>query len=99
MTIDPTARVHASSVVEPGAKLGAGVTIGPFCHVGSEVSLGEGVKLVSHVAVAGRQRDTNMGFARSLATIVFILALPIAIVTSNVRILLNARDELLERVR
>jgi integral membrane protein (TIGR01906 family) len=39
---------------------------------------------------AGRQRGTHMGFARSLATIIFILALPIAIVSSNVRILLNA---------
>ena len=31
-----------------------------------------------------------MGFARSLATVVFILALPIAIITTNVRLLLNA---------
>ena len=54
MIIDNTARVHASSVIEPGAKLGAGVMIGPFCHVGAEVELAEGVKLVSHVAVAGR---------------------------------------------
>ena len=44
----------------------------------------------SGAGAAGRQRETHMGFARSLATILFILALPIAIVTSNVRILLNA---------
>jgi integral membrane protein (TIGR01906 family) len=44
----------------------------------------------SGAGAAGRQRETHMGFARSLATIVFILALPVAIVTSNVRILLNA---------
>lgn len=44
----------------------------------------------SDAGAAGRQRGTHMGFARSLATIVFILALPIALVASNVRILLNA---------
>lgn len=43
----------------------------------------------SGAGAAGRQRETHMGFARSLATIVFILALPVAIVTSNIRILLN----------
>ncbi|MEX2247577.1 MAG: TIGR01906 family membrane protein [Dehalococcoidia bacterium] len=31
-----------------------------------------------------------MGFARALATTVFILALPVALVTSNVRLLINA---------
>jgi integral membrane protein (TIGR01906 family) len=42
------------------------------------------------VAVAGRQRETHMGFIRSLATIVFVVALPIAILTTNIRLLLNA---------
>lgn len=42
------------------------------------------------VAAAGRQRVTHMGFARTLATIVFILALPIALVTTNIRLLANA---------
>jgi integral membrane protein (TIGR01906 family) len=42
------------------------------------------------VAVAGRQGETHMGFARSLATIIFIIALPVALVTTNVRLLLNA---------
>ena len=42
------------------------------------------------VVVAGRQRETHMGFIRSLATILFVLALPVAIVTTNVRLLLNA---------
>ena len=47
------ARVHANSVVEKGAILGAGVEIGPFCHVGPNVVLGDGVKLLSHVVIAG----------------------------------------------
>jgi integral membrane protein (TIGR01906 family) len=42
------------------------------------------------VAVAGRQRGTHMGFVRSLATIIFVVALPLAILTTNIRLLLNA---------
>jgi integral membrane protein (TIGR01906 family) len=42
------------------------------------------------VAVAGRQRGTHMGFARMLATIVFIVALPVALLTTNIRLLANA---------
>jgi integral membrane protein (TIGR01906 family) len=40
--------------------------------------------------LAGRQRGTHMGFARTLATILFVLALPVALVTTNVRLLANA---------
>jgi UDP-N-acetylglucosamine acyltransferase len=50
--------IHPSACVEPGAQLGAGVVIGPFCHVGSKVTLGEGVRLISHVSLAG---DTSVG--------------------------------------
>lgn len=42
------------------------------------------------VAAAGRQRGIHMGFVRTLATLLFILALPVAIVTSNIRVLANA---------
>ncbi len=41
------------------------------------------------VAVEGRQRETHKGFARTLATIQFILALPVAILTTNIRLLAN----------
>ena len=34
------------------------MNIGPFCHVGSQVRLGEGVRLMSHVALAG---ETTVG--------------------------------------
>ena len=51
--VHPSASVHPSSCVEPGALLGADVEIGPFCHVGAEAKLGPGVKLLSHVVVAG----------------------------------------------
>jgi integral membrane protein (TIGR01906 family) len=42
------------------------------------------------VAAAGRQRETHMGFARMLATLVFIVALPVALLTTNIRLLANA---------
>jgi UDP-N-acetylglucosamine acyltransferase len=50
--------VHATSVVEKGARLGADVEIGPFCVVGGDVVLGDGVRLLSHVVLAGR---TDLG--------------------------------------
>jgi UDP-N-acetylglucosamine acyltransferase len=45
--IDPTARV------ESGANLADDVEIGPFCTVGADVTLRSGVRLISHVVVAG----------------------------------------------
>jgi len=53
MAIDPTARIHASAVVEDGAVIGAGCEIGPFCLVGPEVVLGANVRLKTHSAVTG----------------------------------------------
>lgn len=50
------AKIHPSAIVEDGATLGAEVEVGPFCVVGPDVVLGDGVKLVSHVAVAGKTR-------------------------------------------
>ncbi len=42
------------------------------------------------VVAAGRQRETHMGFVRMLASIVFVLALPIALLTTNIRLLADA---------
>ena len=50
--------IHPTAVIEDGALLGAGVEIGPFCHVGPQTTLGDGVRLVSHVSLAG---DTTVG--------------------------------------
>jgi UDP-N-acetylglucosamine acyltransferase len=49
----PETFVHPSACVEIGARLGAGVQVGPFCHIGPEATLGDGVRLTSHVSVAG----------------------------------------------
>lgn len=45
--------IHPNAVIEDGAVIGEGVSVGPFCHVGNQVRLGDGVKLHSHVVVAG----------------------------------------------
>jgi len=58
MSIAPTARIHASAVVEPGAVIGDRVEIGPFSLIGPEVSLGADVVVKSHAVVTGR---TDMG--------------------------------------
>ncbi|MGI9393176.1 MAG: acyl-ACP--UDP-N-acetylglucosamine O-acyltransferase [Boseongicola sp.] len=54
MSIDPTAKIHASAVVESGATVGANASVGPFSLIGSEVELGDRVEVKSHVVVSGR---------------------------------------------
>ncbi|MBT2132106.1 acyl-ACP--UDP-N-acetylglucosamine O-acyltransferase [Aliiroseovarius lamellibrachiae] len=56
--IDPTAKVHASAIIDEGATIGANCDIGPLCTVGPDVKLGDGVVLKSHVVVTG---DTEIG--------------------------------------
>jgi UDP-N-acetylglucosamine acyltransferase len=47
-------KIHPSAIVEKGAQLGHEVEIGPYCCVGPDVVLHDGVRLVSHVSLAGR---------------------------------------------
>lgn len=49
-------RIHPTAIVENGASLGTGVEIGPYCHVSADTTLDEGVRLMSHVVVAGTTR-------------------------------------------
>ncbi|AZQ67536.1 acyl-ACP--UDP-N-acetylglucosamine O-acyltransferase [Silicimonas algicola] len=58
MSIDATARVHPSAVVEDGAHIGPGTTVGPFSLIGARVRLGAGVVVKSHAVVTG---DTDVG--------------------------------------
>src|SRR5262245_15583628 len=55
-------KIHASAIVEDGATLGADVEIGPYSLVGARVRLGDGVRIGSHVVLAG---NTEVG-ARSI---------------------------------
>ena len=53
MTVDPSARVHPSAVVEEGAVIGPGCVVEAFALIGREVTLGAGVEIRSHVVVTG----------------------------------------------
>ena len=44
----------------------------------------------ARVAAAGRQWETYMGFVRTIATVAFIVALPVALLTTNIRLLANS---------
>jgi len=43
-----------------------------------------------NAAAAGQRWDSHMGFARAVAALLFVTALPVALVTTNVRLLANA---------
>jgi len=53
MTVDTTADIHPTAIIEDGATIGAGCKIGPYCIVGADVTLGQKVDLKSHVVVQG----------------------------------------------
>lgn len=46
--------IHPTAVIEDGASIGDNVFIGPYCVVGAAAALADGVRLISHVVVAGR---------------------------------------------
>lgn len=50
--------IHSSSIVDTRAEIADGVEIGPYCVIDGPVKLASGVKLVSHVSLAG---DTEIG--------------------------------------
>ena len=47
-------QIHSTAIIEHGARLGEGAVIGPYCCVGGMVEFGDGVRLHSHVVVAGK---------------------------------------------
>ncbi|HSZ74603.1 MAG TPA: acyl-ACP--UDP-N-acetylglucosamine O-acyltransferase [Rhizomicrobium sp.] len=46
-------KIHPTAIVEDGARLGVDVEIGPYCAVSAHAVLDDGVRLVSHVVIAG----------------------------------------------
>ena len=54
VSIDPTAEVHASSVVEEGAVIEAGARVGPFSVIGKDVRIGPRAEVKSHAVVTGQ---------------------------------------------
>lgn len=69
MAIHASATIHPSAVVEDGAEIGAGCEVGPFCLIGGEVRLAAGVRLKSHVVVAGATRIGEGGTVFPFAVI------------------------------
>ena len=54
MSIDPTATIHPSAVVEAGATIHQGAVVGAFSLIGPRAVLGAGVEIRSHAVVTGR---------------------------------------------
>ncbi len=54
MSIDSSANIHASAVIEEGARIGAGVRVGPFSLIGADVVLHDNVWIKSHAVVTGQ---------------------------------------------
>lgn len=50
------AKIHATAVVEDGASLAEDVEIGPFSLIGRHAVLGDGVRILSHVVIAGHTK-------------------------------------------
>jgi len=54
VSIDPTATIHPSAVVEAGATIHQGAVVGAFSLIGPRAVLGAGVEIRSHAVVTGR---------------------------------------------
>jgi len=48
--------IHSTAIVEDGASLTGDVEIGPFSVIGPHVALGDGVRILSHVVIAGHTK-------------------------------------------
>lgn len=51
-------RIHPTAVIDKTVHLGTDVEVGPYCVLTGHVELGDGVKLHSHVAIAGPAKTT-----------------------------------------
>ncbi len=58
MGIHPSAKIHASAVIDDGCSIGEDSVIGPFCCVGPKVVLAARVEIKSHAVVTG---NTEIG--------------------------------------
>ena len=50
------AKIHSTAIVEDGASLTGDVEIGPFSVIGRHAVLGDGVRILSHVVIAGHTK-------------------------------------------
>ncbi|NDW52163.1 acyl-ACP--UDP-N-acetylglucosamine O-acyltransferase [Aliiroseovarius sp. PrR006] len=97
MGIDPSAKVHASAIIDDGAVIGADCQIGPFCTVGRQVKLGKGVELKSHVVVTG---DTEIGDETVVFPFSVIGEIPqdLKFAGENTKLIIGKRNRIREHV-
>ncbi|WP_424939997.1 acyl-ACP--UDP-N-acetylglucosamine O-acyltransferase [Aliiroseovarius sp. S253] len=97
MGIDPSAKIHASAIVEDGAVIGAGCEIGPFCTIGAQAKLSDGVQLKSHVVVAG---DTEIGDETVIFPFSVIGEIPqdLKFAGENTKLVIGKRNRIREHV-
>jgi UDP-N-acetylglucosamine acyltransferase len=91
-------RIHATALVAPGAELAGDVEIGPYCTIGAKAKLGAGVRLHSHVVIAG---ETEVGEACEIFPFVVLGAPPQHAIykpTDPVRLVIGARNLIREHV-
>ena len=89
--------IHPSAVISPGAELAEGVEIGPFCVIGPQVRLHAGVRLKSHVVVAG---DTEVGEGTTIFPFASIGEVPqdLKFRGEDTRLVIGARNRIREHV-
>jgi UDP-N-acetylglucosamine acyltransferase len=56
MTINQTARIHKSAIIESGAKIGKNVAIGPFSIIGPEVEINNNTTIGSSAIIQGKTK-------------------------------------------
>ncbi|WP_133488347.1 acyl-ACP--UDP-N-acetylglucosamine O-acyltransferase [Aliiroseovarius marinus] len=97
MGIDPSAKIHASAIIEDGAVVGADCHIGPLCTVGPQVKLGKGVELKSHVVVTG---DTEIGDETVVFPFSVIGEIPqdLKFAGENTKLIIGKRNRIREHV-
>ncbi|MDF0602264.1 acyl-ACP--UDP-N-acetylglucosamine O-acyltransferase [Psychromarinibacter sp. C21-152] len=97
MSIDHTARIHPSAVIEDGARIGPGTEIGPFCVIGPQVVLGANVTIKSHVVVTGR---TEIGDGTAVFPFTCLGEIPqdLKYGGEDTRLVIGARNRIREHV-
>ena len=89
--------IHPSAVISPGAELAEGVEVGPFCVIGPQVRLHAGVRLKSHVVIAG---DTEVGEGTTIFPFASIGEVPqdLKFRGEDTRLVIGARNRIREYV-
>ena len=97
MSIDATARIHPSAIIEDGAVIGPEVEIGAFSVIGPKVKLHAGVRVKSHNVITG---DTEIGEKTEVFPFCSIGDIPqdLKFAGEDTRLVIGARNTIREHV-